>query len=59
MITAISVSSRFNAARDAVAEVDHLVEHRIGKAFNSSDAVADLAHDTTFCFGCRRLGPVI
>ena len=30
-------------AGDAVAEVEHLVEHHVGEAFDLGDAVADLA----------------
>src|SRR5215813_4084777 len=40
-------------ARDAVAEIDHLVEHRVGEAFDSSNAVSDLADDAYILFGCR------
>ena len=41
-----SVSSRFEReADDAVAEVEHLVEHHVGEAFDLGHAVADFADD--------------
>ena len=43
-------------AGDAVAEVDHLVEHRVGQAFDLGDAVADLADDAHVLLRGRRLG---
>ena len=42
-------------AGDAVAEVDHLVEHGVGQAFDLGDAVADLADDADVLLGGRRL----
>ena len=42
-------------AGNAVAEVDHLVEHRVGQAFDLGDAVANLADDAHILFGSRRL----
>ena len=42
-------------AGDAVAEVEHLVEHRVGQAFDLGDAVADFADDADVLFGGRRL----
>ena len=33
-------------ARDAVAEVEHLVQHHVAEAFDLGDAVADLTDDT-------------
>ena len=43
-------------AGDAVAEVEHLVEHRVGQALDLGDAVADLADDADVLLGRRRLG---
>ncbi len=40
-------------AGDAVAEVDHLVEHRVGQAFDLGDAIADLADDAHVLPGGR------
>ena len=37
-------------AGDAAAEIDHLVEHDVGKAFDLGDAVADLADDADVGF---------
>ena len=42
-------------AGDAVAEVDHLVEHRVGQAFDLGDAIANLADDADVLLGRRRL----
>ena len=41
-------------AGDAVAEVEHLVEHDVGEAFDAGDAVADLADDADVLLGGRR-----
>jgi hypothetical protein len=43
-------------AGDAVAEVQHLVEHRVGQAFDLGHAVADFADDADVLFGRRGLG---
>ena len=43
-------------ADDAVAEVEHLVEHRVGEAFDLGHAVADLADDADVLLGGRRFG---
>ena len=42
-------------AGDAVAEVEHLVEHRVGQAFDLGHAVADLADDADVLLRGRRL----
>ena len=42
-------------AGNAVAEVDHLVEHRVGQAFDLGDAVANLADDADVLLRRRRL----
>ena len=42
-------------AGNAVAEVDHLVEHGVGQAFDLGDAVANLADDAHVLFRSRRL----
>ena len=36
-----------------MAEIDHLIEHRVGKTFDSSDAVSDLADDALILLRCR------
>ena len=41
-------------ADDAVAEVEHLVEHRVGQAFDLGHAVADFADDADVLLGGRR-----
>ena len=43
-------------AGDAVAEVEHLVEHHIGQAVDFGDAIADLADDAHILLCRRRLG---
>ena len=43
-------------AEDAVAEVEHLVEHRVGEAFDLGHAVADFADDADVLFRRRGLG---
>ena len=43
--------------RDAVAEVEHLVEHDIGQPFDLGNTVADLADDADALLGSRGLGP--
>src|SRR5262249_51739393 len=43
-------------AGNAVAQVDHLVEHRVGQPFDLGDAVAELADDADVLPGRRRLG---
>jgi hypothetical protein len=43
-------------AGDAVAEVQHLVEHRVGEAFDLGHAVADFADGADVLFGRRGLG---
>ncbi len=40
-------------AGDAVAEIQHLVEHRVGQALDLGHAVADFADDADVLF-CRR-----
>ena len=40
-------------AGDAVAEVEHLVEHRVGQAFDLGHAVADFANDADVLLGRR------
>ena len=42
-------------AGDAVAEVQHLVEHRVGQAFDLGHAVADFADDADVLLGRRGL----
>ena len=42
-------------ADDAVAEVEHLVEHRVGEALDLGHAVADFADDADVLLGHRRL----
>ena len=42
-------------ADDAVAEIEHLVEHRVGQAFDLGHAVADLADDADVLLGDGRL----
>ena len=42
-------------AGDAVAEIQHLVEHRVGQAFDLRHAVADFADDADVLFGRRGL----
>ena len=42
-------------AGDAVAEVEHLVQHHVGEAFDLGDAVADLADDADVLLGGGRL----
>ena len=42
-------------AGNAVAQVDHLVEHGVGQAFELGDAVAKLADDAHVLLGGRRL----
>ena len=55
MMAPTSVSSRFSARPDdAVAEVEHLVEHRVGEAFDLGHAVADFAHDADVLLGGGR-----
>ena len=44
-------------ADDAVGEFDHLVEHRVGQAFDVRDAVADFADDADVAFGRRGFQP--
>ena len=46
-------------ADDAVAEVEHLVEHRVGQAFDLGHAVADFADDADVLFGRRGLRAAI
>ena len=46
-------------AGDAVAEVEHLVEHRIGQAFDLGHAVADFADDADILLRRRVLAPAI
>ena len=41
-------------ADDAVAEVEHLVEHRVGQAFDLGHAVADFADDADVLLRDRR-----
>ena len=43
-------------AGDAVAEVEHLVEHRVGQAFDLGHAVADFADDADVLFRRRGFG---
>ena len=43
-------------AGDAVAEVEHLVEHHVGEPLDLGDAVADLADDADGLPGRRGLG---
>ena len=43
-------------AGDAAAEVEHLVEHRVGETLDPGDAVADLADDADSLPGRRRFG---
>ena len=43
-------------AGDAVAEVEHLVQHDVAKALDPGDAVADLADDADGLLGGRGLG---
>ena len=43
-------------AGDAVAEIKHLVEHRVGQALNLGHAVADFADNADVLFGRRGLG---
>ena len=40
-------------AGDAVAEIEHLVEHRVGQAFDLGHAVADFADDADVLLGGR------
>ena len=40
-------------AGDAVAEIEHLVEHRVGQAFDLGHAVADFADGADVLFGRR------
>ncbi len=42
--------------RDALAEVEHLVEHGVRKALDLGDAVADFADDADALLGGRGLG---
>src|SRR5262249_56701761 len=44
-------------ARDAVAEVDHLVQHRVGQAFDPGDPVADLPDHPDVLLHGGGLGP--
>ena len=45
-MTPTSVSSRLKReAGDAVAEIEHLVQHHVAQAFDARDAVADFADD--------------
>jgi hypothetical protein len=46
-------------AGDAVAEIQHLVEHRVGEAFDLGHAVADFADVPTFCLAVAVLAPAI
>ena len=41
-------------ADDAVAEIEHLVEHGVGQAFDLGHAVADFAHDADVLLARRR-----
>lgn len=41
-------------ADDAVPEVEHLVQHRVGEAFNFGDAVGDFADDADVLLVHRR-----
>ena len=43
-------------AGDAVAEVEHLVQHGVGQAFDPGDTVADLADDADALPGGRGFG---
>ncbi len=44
-------------AGDAIAEVEHLVEHGVGEALDLGDAVADFTHSADVLFGHRSFYP--
>ena len=46
-------------AGDAVAEVEHLVEHDVAEALDAGDAVADLADDADALLGVAVFAPAI